>query len=112
MVAFLVVAFLVISSFIIAYESIIHILTPHKIPKPWTLIILGGIIIWKEISYKIVIKKSNETHSSSLKADTWHHKSDAINSTMAFIGISIALIFGKGYETDYDWATLLASTFI
>ncbi len=31
---------------------------------------------------------------------------------MAFIGISIALIFGKGYETADDWAALLASLFI
>ena len=31
---------------------------------------------------------------------------------MAFIGISIALIFGEGYETADDWAALLASAFI
>jgi divalent metal cation (Fe/Co/Zn/Cd) transporter len=31
---------------------------------------------------------------------------------MAFIGISIALLFGKGYETADDWAALLASVFI
>ena len=31
---------------------------------------------------------------------------------MAFIGISIALIFGKGYETADDWAALAASFFI
>jgi divalent metal cation (Fe/Co/Zn/Cd) transporter len=31
---------------------------------------------------------------------------------MAFIGISIALFFGKGYETADDWAALFASAFI
>ena len=112
LVTFLVVAFLVTSATIIAYESIQNIQTPHKVPKPWTLIVLGSIILWKEISYRIVIKKSKQTHSSSLKADAWHHRSDAITSIMAFIGISIALIFGKGYETADDWAALLASVFI
>ena len=108
----MVVAFLVTSATVIAYESIQNIQTPHKVPKSWTLIVLGAIIIWKEVSFRIVIKKSKETHSSSLKADAWHHRSDAITSVMAFIGISIATIFGKGYETADDWAALLASAFI
>jgi len=112
LITFLVVAFLVTSATIIAYESIQNIQTPHKVPKPWTLIVLASIILWKEISYRIVIKKSKETNSSSLKADAWHHRSDAITSIMAFTGISIALIFGKGYETADDWAALLASAFI
>jgi len=112
LITFLVVAFLVTSATIIAYESIQNIQTPHKVPKPWTLIVLGAIIIWKEVSFRIVIKKSKETNSSSLKADAWHHRSDAITSVMAFIGISIALIFGKGYETADDWAALFASAFI
>ncbi|MDP5093919.1 MAG: cation diffusion facilitator family transporter [Polaribacter sp.] len=112
LITFLVVVFLVISAGIIAHESIQNIQTPHKSPKSWTLIVLGIIILWKEISYRIVIKKSKEINSSSLKADAWHHRSDAITSIMAFIGISIALIFGDGYETADDWAALLASGFI
>ncbi|MBA4743683.1 MAG: cation transporter [Muricauda sp.] len=112
LVTFIVVAFLVTSATIIAYESIQHIQTPHKIPEPWTLIVLGGIIIWKEVSFQIVIRKSKQTQSSSLRADAWHHRSDAITSIMAFLGISIALLFGEGYETADDWAALLASAFI
>ena len=112
LITFIVVAFLVTSATIIAYESIQHIQTPHKTPESWTLIVLGVIILWKEISYQIVIRKSKQTQSSSLRADAWHHRSDAITSVMAFLGISIALIFGEGYETADDWAALLASGFI
>ena len=112
LITFAVVAFLVVSATIIAYESIQNIQTPHKTPKPWTLVILGVIIIWKEISFQIVNRKSIQTNSSSLKADAWHHRSDAITSVMAFIGISIAIILGKGYETADDWAALFASAFI
>src|SRR3954469_14379 len=60
----------------------------------------------------MVMKRALETNSSSLKADAWHHRSDAITSIAAFIGISIALILGKGYEAADDWAALLASGFI
>ena len=114
LITFMVVAFLVTSATVIAYESVQNILlvTPQKPPKLWTLIVLAVIIIWKEISFRIVLKRSKETNSSSLKADAWHHRSDAITSVMAFIGISVALIFGKGFETADDWAALFASGII
>lgn len=112
LVTFIVVGFLVISATIIAYKSIQNIRTPHELPRAWTLLVLGAIIIWKEFTFQIVVKKSKETNSASLKADAWHHRSDAITSVAAFIGISIALILGKGYETADDWAALFASAFI
>lgn len=112
LITFIVVGFLITSATIIAYESIQNIGTPHALPKSWTLYVLGAIILWKEYSFQVVMKKSKETNSSSLKADAWHHRSDAITSVAAFIGISIALYFGKGYETADDWAALFASFFI
>lgn len=112
LITFLVVGFLITSATIIAYESVINIQTPHELPKSWTLFVLGAIIIWKEYSFRLVMKRSIETSSSSLKADAWHHRSDAITSIAAFIGISMALILGKGYESADDWAALFASGFI
>ncbi|AEV31361.1 cation diffusion facilitator family transporter [Owenweeksia hongkongensis DSM 17368] len=112
LITFLVVGFLVASATIIAYESIENIRTPHLAPEPYTLIVLAVVIILKEVFYRIVNNQSKKSHSSSLKADAWHHRSDAITSLMAFIGISIALIFGPGYETADDWAALLASGII
>ncbi|GEC71846.1 cation diffusion facilitator family transporter [Flavobacterium flevense] len=112
LITFLVVGFLITSATIIAYESIRNIQTPHDLPQSWTLIILGAIIIWKEYSFQLVMKRSIETNSSALKADAWHHRSDAITSVAAFIGITIALVLGKGYESADDWAALFASCFI
>jgi cation diffusion facilitator family transporter len=112
LITFLVVGFLITSAVIIAHESIQNIKTPHGPPKPFTLFVLGAIILWKEISYQLVIRKSRETKSTLLKADAWHHRSDAITSVTAFIGITIALVMGKGYESADDWAALAASGFI
>ncbi len=112
LITFMVVGFLIMSAVVIAHESIQNIGTPHELPAPWTLIVLGAIIIWKEVSFQLVLKKSKETNSSSLKADAWHHRSDAITSVAAFVGISIALFMGKGYESADDWAALFASFFI
>ena len=112
LITLLLVGFLVISATFIAHESIQNIRNPHVLPEKWTLIVLALIIAWKELSFRIVIQKSEETNSSSLKADAWHHRSDAITSVAAFIGISMALMLGKGYESADDWAALFASGFI
>ena len=112
MVTFAVVGFLIASATIIALQSIENIRTPHEGPKIFTLFVLGTIIIWKEISYQVVIRKARQTGSSSLKADAWHHRSDAITSVAAFIGISIAIYMGKGYESADDWAALFAAFII
>lgn len=112
LITFLVTGFLIISAGVIAHDSIQNIQTPHDPPKPFTLIVLGAIIFWKEISFRIVHRKSQETKSGVLKADAWHHRSDAITSLAAFTGIAIALGMGKGYEAADDWAALLAAGFI
>lgn len=112
LVTFAVVGFLIISSNIIAWESIQNMRTPHEMPKAWTLLVLAPIIIWKEVLFRIVHKRGVETGSSSLKADAWHHRADAITSLLAFVGISAALILGEGYEAADDVAALFAAAFI
>lgn len=107
---FVVVVFLIASAVIIAIQSIENIITPPQAPKAFTLVILTIIIIWKEGSYQYVVRKAERIGSSSLKADAWHHRSDAITSVAAFIGISIALYFG--YRSADAWAALFASFFI
>jgi len=109
---FLIVGFLVTSATIIAIQSIKNIRTPHELPESWTLLVLLVIIIWKEACFRIVLRRSKETNSSSLKADAWHHRSDAITSVAAFIGITLSLTMGKGYEAADDWAALFASGII
>jgi cation diffusion facilitator family transporter len=103
---------LVGAAILIAVQSIENIQTPHDIPKPFTLAVLAGVVIVKEVLFRRVTKVGDEVESSAVKADAWHHRSDAITSLTAFIGISIALIGGPGYESADDWAALLASGFI
>ncbi|POY38313.1 cation-efflux pump [Solitalea longa] len=112
LITFMVVAFLVTSATVIAYESIQNINQPHALPRKFTLLILIPLIIWKEVSFQLVMKRARQTNSSALRADAWHHRSDAVTSLAALIGISIALIFGKGYESADDWAALFAAGFI
>ncbi len=112
LVTFIVVGLLVASALWIAHDAILNIQTPHALPRPYTLIVLAVIIVFKEVYYRFIKEKSIETNSTSLKADAWHHRSDAITSFAAFVGISIALLLGDGFEAADDYAALLASVFI
>ncbi len=112
LITFAVVGFLVISATVIAYDSIRNISTPHPGPEKYTLVVLVAIVIIKELFYRYVARRGEQTGSTSLKADAWHHRSDAITSLLAFVGISIAVAMGEGFESADDWAALLASGFI
>lgn len=111
-ISFLVVLFLIISAGFIAFQALNNMQSPQKMPSPYTLIVLGGVILYKEFLYQFVNKKSRQTKSTSLKADAWHHRSDAITSLAAFIGIGLALLLGEGFEYIDDWAALVASAII
>jgi cation diffusion facilitator family transporter len=112
LVTFVVVGILVSAATVIAIEAIKNIMTPHEIPETYTLAVLAVIIVSKELFYRIVSNRNKNINSTALKADAWHHRSDAITSLAAFIGIAIAIYFGKGFEAADDWAALVASGFI
>jgi cation diffusion facilitator family transporter len=62
----------------------------------------------KELLFRKIIDTGDRIGSAAVKTDAWHHRSDAITSMAAFIGISVALIGGPGWEPADDWAALLA----
>jgi len=103
---------MVAAALLIVVESISNILTPHAVPKTFTLWVLGGVVLVKEVLFRFVDKVGNESKSTAVKADAWHHRSDAITSAAAFIGISIAIIGGEGFEVADDYAALVAAFII
>ena len=96
----------------IGFEAVREIRTPHKTPAPWTLIVLVAVLIVKFALYRRTSAIGEEAGSTAGKADAWHHASDAITSAAAFIGISIAVWGGPGWEQADDWAALFASAII
>ena len=75
----------------IAAQSLREIITPHHAPAWYTLLVLALVIGTKETLYRFVFKVGDELTSTAVKGDAWHHRSDAITSAAAFIGISIVL---------------------
>jgi cation diffusion facilitator family transporter len=104
--------FLIGAGILIAIQAIREIRSPQQAPAWFTLPILAIIIVVKEGLYRRMFSIGSDLDSSSLRSDAWHHRSDAITSLAAFVGISIALIGGVGYESADDWAALLAVVII
>ncbi|HET9423797.1 MAG TPA: cation diffusion facilitator family transporter, partial [Gemmatimonadaceae bacterium] len=96
----------------IAIQSISEIRTPHLTPAPWTLAVLVAVVIVKWVLSRRVHAVGAAIGSTAVKADAWHHMSDALTSAAAFVGIAIALWGGPGWESADDWAALLASGII
>lgn len=110
--AILIGFFLLAAAGWIAIHSIEFINKPHELPKSYTLGILLLVIATKEILFRYVRNVGRRIGSQAVIADAFHHRSDAITSVAALIGISLALFAGKGYETADDWAALFACLFI
>jgi cation diffusion facilitator family transporter len=112
-VAAIVVSFLLIVAALgIAVQSVREILTPHHAPAPFTLVVLVVVVLVKEVLFRKVLDAGEQFGSAAVKTDAWHHRSDAITSGAAFVGIVIALIGGPGWEPADDWAALLACSVI
>jgi cation diffusion facilitator family transporter len=96
----------------IAFEAILEIRTPHHTPAWWTLIVLVTVLIIKYVLFRRTAAIGVDVGSTAVRADAWHHASDAFTSAAAFVGISIALLGGPGWESADDWAALFASGII
>lgn len=93
----------------VAVAAVREIRTPHHAPAPWTLLVLVVVVIAKALLSRKVSGVARETGSTAVQADAAHHLSDAVTSVAAFIGISIALWGGEGWESADDWAALFAA---
>ena len=112
MAAGIVAAGVIIAALGLAIQSVREILTPHHSPAPFTLIVLIVVIIVKEFLFRAVIRLGKDVASTAVQTDAWHHRSDALTSVAAFIGISVALIGGERWESADDWAALFACAII
>jgi cation diffusion facilitator family transporter len=96
----------------IAVQSFREIARPHPAPAPFTLLVLFVVICIKEGLFRFVLREAISVESSAVQTDAWHHRTDAITSLAAAIGISVALLGGKGYESADDVAATVAAGII
>jgi cation diffusion facilitator family transporter len=96
----------------IALVAVREIIAPHQGPEPFTLAVLVVVVVVKEGLYRKVIRAGVALDSRALQGDAWHHRSDALTSAAAGVGITAALIGGTGYEWADDAAALVGALII
>lgn len=92
----------------VAVHAVYEIITPHRGPKWWTLPLLAGVVgvkLWFSARMRAA---GDEQGSTALGVEAMHHWADAITSAAAFVGITVALTGGPGWEAADDWAALVA----
>lgn len=108
-----VVALMLIGTSIgIAVEAVREINTPHHAPAAWTLLVLVLVMGVKWVVARRVARAARQIDSRAVQADAWHHLGDAVTSAAAFVGISLALWNGPGWEPADDYAALFAAAVI
>lgn len=96
----------------IGWHAAREIMTPHHTPAWWTLLVLAGVVAAKLFFSRRLDLAGEEVGSTALGAEAMHHRSDALTSAAAFVGICIALLGGPGWEVADDWAALFACVII
>jgi divalent metal cation (Fe/Co/Zn/Cd) transporter len=95
------------AALLIAVRSVHEIFQPHHAPKPFTLVVLVGVVVVKELLFRAVDRLGKDAGSTAIQTDAWHHRTDALTSIAAFIGISVALIGGSRWQSADAWARFL-----
>jgi cation diffusion facilitator family transporter len=102
----------VAAALVIAVRSVHEIFQPHHSPEPFTLVVLVVVVAVKELLFRIVDRLGRNAGSTAIQTDAWHHRTDALTSIAAFIGISIALLGGPRWQSADAWAALFACVLI
>jgi cation diffusion facilitator family transporter len=100
------------AAILILGQSVREILSPRRGPAAFTLYVLLGVVLVKETWFRFVMRIGEEVQSDVVRADAWHHRSDAITSAAAALGISVALIGGEPYKSADAIAAVFASFLI
>ncbi len=103
---------LLLAALVIALESIRDFFNPKQPPEMFTLWVLLAVILTKELLFRFVAREASQVDSSAVHTDAWHHRSDAITSFAAAVGISLCVFGGPRFIVADDVAAIFAACII
>ena len=111
LVSFLLSILLIVVSGSIGIKAVKSLGNIDEIAIPTALPLVVAIIsiLIKEYQYRITIKIAKKINSPALKADAWHHRSDALSSVAAFVGIGGAML---GFKVFDPIASIVVAIFV
>ena len=84
------------------------------LPRPGSVALWAALlsILLKELTFQYTIRQGRKLDSPALKANAWHHRSDALSSIGALVGIGGAVLLGRRWTVLDPLASLVVAFFI
>ncbi|HIL93293.1 MAG TPA: cation transporter, partial [Cycloclasticus sp.] len=81
---------------VIVWDAITRFFSDQALSYGWLILTVALIsIVSKEVMYHLTMKTAKATKSALLKANAWHHRSDALSSLVVLIGVGLEM---AGYQ--------------
>lgn len=95
-------------------KAIVGTLQGEPLQTPSLLALIAAVIsiLVKEVLYHYTVKRGKALGSSSVVANAWHHRSDALSSIGTAIGIGGAIFLGEQWRILDPIAAVIVSLFI
>lgn len=95
-------------------RSVISFYRGHPLPQPGmiALVAAGVSILAKEAMFRVTRSLGRSIESPALEANAWHHRSDALSSVGAFLGIGGAAVLGPRFYVLDPLAGVLISVIV
>ena len=95
-------------------EKISAVVNGEVLPRPGAIAIVAAAlsIVAKELLYRYTIRVGKQTESPSVGANAWHHRSDALSSIGALLGIGAAYFLGEKWRIADPIAAIVVSALI
>ena len=95
-------------------EKIIQVWNGEALAQPGWIAFWAAIasIALKELTYWLTIRVAKQVDSEALRANAWHHRSDALSSIGTGLGIGGAILLGQKWTILDPIAALVVSVFI
>ena len=95
-------------------EKIIQVWNGETLAQPGWIAFWAAIasIALKELTYWLTIRVAKQVDSEALRANAWHHRSDALSSIGTGLGIGGAILLGQKWTILDPIAALVVSVFI
>ena len=86
----------------------------HELPQPTYLALVIAVIsiLSKEILYHYTLRAGIKLNSQAVRANAWHHRSDAISSFGTLVGVAGAMFLGHKWRILDPIAAVVVSFFI
>ncbi len=95
-------------------EKIKAVAEGEVLPRPGAIAIIAAAvsIVAKEALYQWTVRVGKQTESPSVVANAWHHRSDALSSIGALLGIGAAYFLGEKWRIADPIAAIVVAALI